>query len=69
MTITLGWWLLPLTITLGSIGWVLARIHWKDKPGVYGGLGGVADGIIDLLTVAGALIVSLIAWLIWALAS
>jgi hypothetical protein len=62
--ITFGWWLAPLTITLMTFVW-----HWwmhKDEidPGsVYGVIG---RGLGEALTLLVAAVVSLLAWLIWA---
>ena len=59
MTITLGWWLLPLAITIGSY----LHFHriWVR------GLTGVGRTIALGFAVVAAMNVSLIAWLAWAL--
>lgn len=56
MTITIGWWLVPLIITLIAFGWCFAR----DSGGGYANIGGFMDFVA-------ALIVSLVAWLAWSL--
>lgn len=58
MTLTIGWWAIPTIITVLSIGWVL--IKGANDTSLYGAL----DSFVQLL---GAIIASLIAWLIWAL--
>ena len=58
-SITLGWWVLPLIVTIASSTWAL----W-DRPSERGGF---IPSPMPLIRLAGALIVSLIAWLIWAL--
>jgi len=54
MTITIGWWVLPLLVTIAGIVIVL-----KPEPGGY-----IQD---RFFTVPACLIVSLAAWLVWAL--
>jgi hypothetical protein len=57
-TITLGWWVLPLVVTIAVWGWAFAQpvrhsSYMPDPmPILYGG---------------GAIIVTLLVWLIWAL--
>ncbi len=52
-----GWWLLPLAITALVFGWAI-----RETPKASGGYGDIAG----LLSFGGALIVSLVAWLAWA---
>ena len=62
ITITLGWWLLPLTITIGSF--VLAIIKApQDRNGDWD----FFTPFIAAIYLGYALIVSLIAWLVWSL--
>lgn len=64
MTITLGWWVAPALVTVLAF----ALVCWgmsDHRPS--GTIGDVAMGIVALVWIAGATIVSLIAWLIWAL--
>lgn len=58
ITITFGSWLLPLTITCAAFfaAWAVTEPHAR---GMMGGLDGIIFGALSL-------IVSLIAWLIWA---
>jgi hypothetical protein len=60
MTITLGWWLLPLAITIGAF----LHFHRIWVRGVQDGLG---QAIATVFAVFAAINVSLIAWLVWAL--
>lgn len=60
MTITLGWWLLPLAITIGAF------MHFH-RIWVKGNQDGIGRAIATAFAVAAALNVSLIAWLVWAL--
>ena len=64
-TISLSWWLAPLAVTI--IAFVVAFA--KDDRGPAGDYGGFAQAFASLLLYATAAIVSLIAWLIWALAA
>jgi len=61
MTITIGWWAVPLAITV--ISFVLAGSYSPRSSGY-----GYGD-ITGAFFVLGAIIVSLIAWLIWAVAT
>lgn len=72
ISITLGWWLLPTFITLASFGWVLnrdikERIHasqmFQNTTAIDAALWWAVYGTMY----AAATIVSLVAWLIWAL--
>lgn len=57
MTIIIGWWAIPAIITVFSFGWVFATAANDTSLG-----GAIASGIMLLI----ACIVSLTAWLIWA---
>jgi hypothetical protein len=57
LTITIGWWLAPLTVTAGAFCWAF----WPERVRSHG-----AD-IAGIFYVALASIVSLLAWLIWSL--
>ena len=60
MTLTIGWWALPTFITIAAI--YVALREWPEQRGDYD-----FSPIIGIFFLAAALIVSLIAWLIWAL--
>lgn len=60
----LGWWLLPFAVTIAAFVWRY-WVHKDDQPSY--GYGRIGAGLGELLTLAAALIVSLVAWLIWAL--
>jgi hypothetical protein len=68
LTIEFGWWLAPLAVTAGSFAWA----SWKCK-GIARGTGGgyLPDmtGLVELFYWVPAIVVSLVAWLIWALAT
>lgn len=57
MTIIIGWWAIPAIITVFSFGWVFATGANDTSLG-----GAIASSIMLLI----ACIISLIAWLIWA---
>jgi hypothetical protein len=59
-TISAGWWLLPLAITIGAFGWAALICRPSSSPSY-------ADGIVSALVHGAATIVSLIAWLIFSL--
>ena len=61
MTLTIGAWIVPAFITLAAF--TLAIKKAPSKGGDYD----FASGFIALLFVAIAAVVSLIAWLVWAL--
>lgn len=63
-SITLGWWLLPVIVTLGAFG---AYAWWQADQKPSGGYGRIGDALGSLIMFGGVLIVSLVAWLIWAL--
>jgi hypothetical protein len=58
MTITLSWWAIPLAITLAAFWWALFRETTGSD------LGAAIDSAFGLVV---ALIVSLVAWLVYAL--
>jgi hypothetical protein len=59
--LTLGSWIVPLLVTIAAAAWAV-WVTKDNEPGAYG-----AGAILDLFAWAGALILSLIAWLIWAI--
>lgn len=65
VTVALGWWLLPLALTVLSLAWAIPmRADELPTGSMFDGLGYVIGGA---LRVSAAIILSLIAWLIWAL--
>lgn len=63
-TITLGWWLLPLSVTV--FFYIAAyTVQPKPNPGQFGDIGGA---FMFLMAYGVATIVSLTVWLLWALA-
>jgi len=64
ITLTFGWWLLPLAVTIAAFGWHSWATKENRRTGGYEDIG-MAMG--QLITFSAALVVSLIAWLIWAL--
>lgn len=65
VTLTLGWWIVPLAITVGSLAWAIPMRQSERPDGsMFSGLGYAIGGT---LRVAGAIIVSLVAWLVWSL--
>ena len=68
MTVEIGTWFFPLLITIASLCWLRYNMRATDRGG--GGLySGIGDAIGLLFYGSVAVIVSLIAWLIWALMS
>lgn len=61
MTITLGWWTLPLAVSLVPWAWAC----WP-RPRSYG-YGAIGDGLAGALRGCAAIIITLAAWLVWAL--
>lgn len=62
-TIELGWWLVPVGATIAAFICAYA-LSPKRKPPT--GLGSLGDGVVDLVLFGAATILSLTAWLIWA---
>lgn len=58
-TIDLGWWLAPLAVTVLAFGWA-SFMHRPSPNPSYG------DGVVGVFFFGAALIVSLVAWLVWA---
>jgi len=61
MTITVGIWVVPLMVTIISLSMAVYSV--PEGRGDYGNIGA---GLVGVIYLAGAAIVSLIAWLIWA---
>ncbi len=62
-TITFGWWLAPLAVTVGAFVAAHLANPTRTPPTGYGSIG---DGLVALVEFGFATIVSLIAWLVWA---
>jgi len=60
VTISFGWWLAPLAVTILAFGYAIWDGPSSARPSY-------ADAVIALIEYGAALIVSLIAWLVWAL--
>lgn len=64
MSVTIGSWGIPALVTVIAFGWVIiAGIRAPASSG-YASIG---DGIVMAFYVAAAIVLSLVAWLIWAL--
>jgi hypothetical protein len=63
MTITVGWWALPLLVTAASFGYALA-IPGEPTRGDYS-----FPDPMPVVRFVGALVASLVAWLVYALAT
>tara|TARA_Y100001933_G_C18936421_1_gene537598 strand:- start:202 stop:408 length:207 start_codon:yes stop_codon:yes gene_type:complete len=63
-TVDFGWWLLPLAITLAAFGrlWV-----WSAQQPPSSGYGAIGTVMAHAFLFAIALIVSLVAWLVYAI--
>ena len=64
-TIAFGWWLIPFSVTLAAFAWH-SWVHWGEQSS--GGYGAIGYAFGWAVTVAAALIVSLVAWLIYFIA-
>ena len=65
LVIILGWWLLPLAITITAFAWALwDREDERSTGGMFDGMGAA---IILAIRVPVAACASLFAWLIWSL--
>lgn len=65
--IQFGWWLIPAAITIAAMFYAAIRNAQENPHGNYGTYG--VGAIFTLLAYGSAVIVSLIAWLIWSLAT
>jgi hypothetical protein len=59
--ITMGWWLLPFALTVAGLSFTTV-VSFKDRDGWLAGLG-------TILAFFASSFVSLLAWLVWALAT
>lgn len=60
MSIAIGWWVMPTFITIAAI--YIALREWPEQRGDYD-----FSPLIGLFYLAAALILSLVAWLVWAI--
>lgn len=67
LSLTIGWWIVPVLVTLVSYLVVVLTTRPQTSSYDWYGFGTLFDGIIILLGLLAATIVSLVAWLIWAL--
>lgn len=65
LVIPIGWWILPLAVTVVSFGVATA----KADNGPTGDYGRIGQGIGNAMLQGVALIVSLAVWLVWAIAT
>ena len=61
-SITLGWWLVPVIVTVGAF---VAYAWWESEQTPSGDYGRIGAVIGSLLVFSGAIIASLVAWLIY----
>ena len=61
VTLSVGWWAVPLAITALSVGWAFA-VPARPMRGDYS-----FPDIMPLFRLGAAIIGSLVAWLIWAI--
>jgi hypothetical protein len=62
-SITLGWWLVPVIVTVGAF---VAYAWWESVQKPSGGdYGRIGDAVGGLIVFGGALILALVAWLIY----
>lgn len=61
LTVDFGWWLAPLALTLAAFLWAFMNCLPSRYPSY-------ADGVVALFAFCLATIISLIAWLVWAVA-
>lgn len=59
MSLALAWWAFPMAITGCAFAWAALASAPSDRPSY-------ADGVLMIFAYGVALILSLIAWLIWA---
>jgi len=65
VSIFLGWWLVPAIFTIGAFTWA----WWAGDRSPSSGYGNIGKGLANALVLAVALIASLMAWLVWAVAT
>lgn len=63
--IVASWWLIPTAITIGTLAWAIPMRQEERPDGSM--FSGMAYAFGGGFRIAGAIIFSLVAWLIWAL--
>lgn len=65
-TISFGWWMAPTLVTLLTFlaAWAFGPKMQPQRGSMFPDIGGA---LMELLSYAAALVVSLLAWLVWAL--
>lgn len=63
LTIGFGWWLLPTAVTIIA---VVVALYMSREDGSHGDYASIGNAFVALVIYCVAIIVSLIAWLIWA---
>lgn len=61
-TLTLGWWLAPFAVTLIAFGWFWI---WAANDPPSSGYGNIGRGLGQALFLLAAIVVSLVAWLVY----
>lgn len=64
MTIDLGAWAIPLAVTIAAFAWMAWPRSYPDQGGMFGGVG---EAIALTYRLALFTIITLSAWLVWAL--
>lgn len=62
LTITFGWWLVPFGVTMVALAWGF----WADSPDTYILNAHYEREVVWFMIWAPPIIVSLVAWLVWA---
>ncbi|WP_320194975.1 hypothetical protein RMR10_011975 [Agrobacterium rosae] len=65
-TLELGWWIAPTAITIAAFA--IAAYMGRDEGG-HGDYAAIGNAFVGLVVYGAALVLSLIAWLIWAIAA
>lgn len=65
----IGWWMVPLLVTIVACTWAHVMCKRHSSPSVGSGYFAGLDGLVYLLFWAPAIVVSLVAWLVYALAT
>lgn len=66
LTIEISWWIIPAIVTIAAFIWAGAVCRSGSSGGSYSGIG---DALMALIFFGAASIISLVAWLAWAVLS